>query len=194
MLQYLNDGPVATRIGAWLGPVWADLREHIFPGDFTGNAPPRGRNSLSSKVGFGGGVVFEVRGNVPGGPIFWGVGLDAMYAQVVMDNGFFVNNGLDGEYTFGIGTLQARLGFTTKSGVAPFVGVAGTFYYGDAALESVAGSTFYSADITFSERAYVRGLFGFEFGKAAEWTGRVLVGIGKPDEDLIVHVNALVRV
>lgn len=200
LVQYLNDGPVATRVGAWLGPVWAELGEHIFSGDFNGTAPPRARNSITSKTGFGGGVVGEVRGTIPGGPIFWSLGLDAMYAQVVLDNGLiFTGSGpggfMDGEYNFGIATLQGRLGFTPRgAAVAPFVGVAGTYYYGDASLESVAGSTFYSADATLSERAYVRGLVGFDFGKGAEWSGRVLVGIGKPDADLIVHVAAFVRV
>ncbi|MCI0342541.1 MAG: hypothetical protein L0216_15600 [Planctomycetales bacterium] len=195
-VQWLNDGPVATRIGAWIGPVWAEIAEHVQIGDYVYGSTERGRGSLESKIGFGGGIIAEARGAIPGGPLFWGLGLDSTIGQVALDNGILANQAVDGEYLFMIGTVHARLGFTPRGASAsPYVGAAFTYYYGDADMESILGSNFLTSDATFSDRAYIRIIAGFEIGKpGGDCFGRLFFGIWKPGEDTIVNVGALVRI
>ncbi len=195
-VQWLNDGPVSTRLGAWIGPVWAEIAEHVQIGDYVYGVGDRARGSIESKTGFGGGIVAEARGTVPGGPIFWGLGLDSMIAQVALDNGLLANQAVDGEYLFAIGTVHARLGFTPRGAyVSPYIGAAFTYYYGDADMESILGSNFLTSDATFSERAFIRIVAGFELGKpGGELMGRLFFGIWKPDEDTMVTVGGLVRI
>ncbi len=199
-LQAAAEGSTPWRLGIRLGAVTATIREEIFPGNFLyGGFPLRFKLSIESKTGFGGGAFGDVRIPLQGQPVFLGLGFDGWLGQVSMDNGGIFNtpNLVEGTYFFAQATVAGRIGIKTPQGVSPYIGLAGTYYYGDLELDAVpppTGNGLDKYEVQFGTRSFGRVLIGFNLGKGGEGLARVEVGIWKPGHDLAVGAMAFVRI
>ncbi|MCI0342540.1 MAG: hypothetical protein L0216_15595 [Planctomycetales bacterium] len=196
-----GEGSTPWRVGVRVGAVTATIREEVLPRAFLyGGLPFRFKLDIESKTGFGGGAFGDVRIPLQGQPVFLGLGFDGWLGQVSMDNGYIFDsaaNLLDGEYFFALATVAGRIGVKTPQGVSPYVGFAGTYYYGDLELNAIprpTGTGIDKHEAKFGSRSMARVLAGFQLGKGGEALARLEVGIWKPGNDLAVSAMAFVRI
>ena len=196
--QALIDGPTRIRAGVRFGVLAAEIVEEVRGPSFVyGTIPLRLRTGVESKPGLGGGVFGDLRFGRPGQPLWAGLNLDAVVAKAALDNGFLLNNDVDGELLFAWGTLGGRVGYAGE-GIAPYVGFAGTLSYAKVDLDlvprPVGPTNLESQAIEFGTRSAARVLVGLEFGRRPESFGRLQVAIWKAAADGDLAFSALVLV